>query len=160
VYSNILVPLDGSKLAELALPQAKELARAFGSRLHVVQVISPYAGLGSILATGIAGSDTSELGMDLARRIVEFQKSKGDDYLKNLETRLQESGIDHKTALLEGVADEMINEYARENDIDLIVMSAWGASGLKRFLLGSVTDRVVRSSDVTVMVVRPPEQSA
>jgi nucleotide-binding universal stress UspA family protein len=62
-------------------------------------------------------------------------------------------GIEVETAVLEGIADEKILAYAKEHDVDCIVLTTQGLSGLHRFLLGSVTDRLIRSSEVPVVVV-------
>jgi len=81
------------------------------------------------------------------------QLSRAKEYLEAKATELQGAGIDVATAIGEGAADEKIIEYASQNNIDIIIMSIHGHGGLKHLLLGSVTDRVVRSGEKAVLVV-------
>ena len=91
---------------------------------------------------------------DLARQLVESQLSRGRQYLESTATEITNTGLKVETAILEGAADEKIVEYAGQNGIDLIVMNTHGHSGFKRLIMGSVTDRVIRSVEVPVLVLR------
>ena len=94
-----------------------------------------------------------ELERALARNLVEARLSRGKQYLDGIAAQLKTSGLTVKTTLAEGSADENIVDYAKNNDIDLITMSRHGYSGLKRFFMGSVTDRVIRNGDTPVLVL-------
>ncbi len=151
MFTRILVPLDGSELAERALPLAQSISQPSNATIHLVQVVSrlPEAEAGrsgdSILA--------AELERDAARQLVEARITRSKEYVGRVAALLEKAGIEVATALLEGGAAENIVNYTREHGIDLIVMSTHGFGGLKRFLRGSVTDRVIRSCEVPVLVV-------
>ena len=77
----------------------------------------------------------------------------GKEYLERLAVHLRDTGLKVVTAIEEGAVDEKIIGYAKQHDIDLITMCTQGYGGLKRRLLGSVTDRVIRSSETPVLVL-------
>ena len=93
------------------------------------------------------------MAQDTARRLREVETAKAKAYLEGLAGQLQQAGITVTTVLREGAADEHIVAYAKEQAIDLIVMSTHGHSGFKRFFLGSVTDRVIRAGQTPVLVL-------
>jgi nucleotide-binding universal stress UspA family protein len=153
MYSQILVPLDGSDLAEQAIPQAEGLARSFHATLHLVQVFSVPRELVSVLEVGIGMPSPLDPNLSLAHLVVEAGRAKSQAYLERLAAQLRDNGIKVETEVLEGIADEEILAYAKEHDVDCIVVTTQGLSGLRQFLLGSVTDRLIRSSEVPVVVV-------
>ena len=91
--------------------------------------------------------------MTRLRRLVEARITRGKEYIGRVAAQLEKAGIEVTTAMLEGGAAENIVNYPREHGIDLVVMSTHGFGGLKRLLVGSVTDRVIRSCEVPVLVV-------
>jgi len=153
MYTRILVPLDGSKLAEQALPQAQGLAQSFNATLHLTQVISIPRELEGILENSVGAPLQLDPNLDLARLVVAARQAKSDQYLERLAAHCRDEGVKVETAVLEGVADEEILDYARKHEVDCIVVTTQGLSGIRRFLLGSVTDRLIRSSPVPVVVV-------
>jgi nucleotide-binding universal stress UspA family protein len=153
MFAKILVPLDGSVLSEQALPIAQDLARSSDTTLHLLQVISLRPELEALRGSGSESVTLLEMARDSARRFREAQTARGKAYLENLAVQLQQAGLHVTTVLREGAADENIVAYAKEQEIDLIVMSTHGHSGFKRFLLGSVTDRVIRAGQTPVLVV-------
>jgi nucleotide-binding universal stress UspA family protein len=154
MFANMLVPLDGSVLSEHALAMAQHLARSSPTSLHLLQVISLRPDLEeALLNSGEASVTVLEMVRDAAQRLRDAQTAHGQAYLAGLAGPLQQAGLQVTTAVREGVADEQIVAYAQEQAIDLIVMSTHGHSGLKRFFLGSVTDRVIRAGQVPVLVV-------
>ena len=143
-YQNILVPVDGSETSYAAVAQAAELAKAFGGKITVVQVLAldPY-----IAAEYISATQTNDL-IERARTSV----------LKTLEeaaTKLREQGIPVEAKLLEGqvVHREIIRE-AETSKADLIVIGSHGRTGLKRLFLGSVAQSVLGEAHIPVLVVR------
>lgn len=155
MYSQILVPLDGSQAAEHALEHARDLAHGAGTTLHLLQVVShsdeiamTHGGDGNFVATDYA--------VDLARQLFAARKSQAESYLNQVASKLAEGGIRIETTVREGGAAEQVVEYAKEHSIDLIVMSTRGHGAIRRFLVGSVTDRVIRSSEIPVLAI-PPE---
>ncbi len=153
MFTRILVPLDGSELAEKALPVAEGLARALGGTVHLLQVVSRLPILEASRASGFETAQSIELSLETARRQVQAQVERGQQYLGRVADGLQASGIAAQTTVREGAADEQIIAYVKEQGIELVVMSTHGYSGLRRFFVGSVTDRVVRSGEVPVLVV-------
>ena len=153
MFSNILVPLDGSEFGDKALPIAQELARLSGSTIHLLQVISRQPEFEAAHGRGGESIQLLEIEMDNARRLIETRTTRGKGHLETIATQLQNDGIEAETAMREGAADENIVEYAKEAGIDLIVMSTHGHGPLRRFFIGSVTDRVIRSCETPVLVV-------
>ena len=141
---NILVPVDGSETSHAAVAQAAELAKAFGGKITVVQVLAldPY-----IAAEYISATQTNDL-IERARTSV----------LKTLEeaaAKFSDMGIPVEAKLLEGqvVHREIIRE-AETSKADLIVIGSHGRTGLKRLFLGSVAQSVLGEAHIPVLVVR------
>ncbi len=153
MFTNILVALDGSELAEKALPLASDLGNSSGGTVHLVQAVSRQPELEA--ARGGSGDSvlTAEYEQDMARKLVEARLSRGKEYLDGVAVQLRNAGVKVETTILEGAADERVISYSRDHGVDLIVISTHGYGGVKRFLLGSVTDRVIRSCEVPVLVV-------
>jgi nucleotide-binding universal stress UspA family protein len=153
MFAKILVPLDGSELSEKALAMAQTLASSSDTSLHLMQVISLWPELDARRGSGGESITVLEMAQDAARRLIEVQTARGKEYLEGLAIQLQKAGINVTTVIREGAADENIVEYAKEQEIDLIVMSTHGRSGFKRFFVGSVTDRVIRAGETPVLVL-------
>ena len=146
MYKKIMVPLDGSKLAECALKQASEIAK--GCSIPVVElvtVVNPF-----FWWEGEVNDPT------VYQQVEEDEKAKAREYLKKEAAELDNSGLNVHTVMLEGNAANEIINYARDNGVDLILMTTHGRSGITRFALGSVTDKVVRTVSVPVLVIAPP----
>jgi nucleotide-binding universal stress UspA family protein len=156
MYAQILVPLDGSENSERALPHAQELAQASGATLHLVQIISRSDELDAVRGGGYDVL-AAEYSRDLTQEYITARINRAGDYLKEAAMRMEARGVKAETAVREGAAAENIIGYAREQGIDLIVMSTRGQGGIQRFLLGSVTDRVLRTGHLPVLVI-PPEE--
>ena len=154
MYKRILVPLDGSELGERALPQAQNLARTFGASLHLLQVVSRRAELEAVRGGSGADSPGSlEFTRERARYAINAQTARSEEYLRRVAARLGVSGVKVEMVVRHGTADKEIAEYATEEGMDIIAMSTHGYGGLRRLLMGSVTDRVIRLSKVPVLVL-------
>ncbi len=153
MFTNILVALDGSELAEQALPMAQDLARSSNAAIHLIQVISRQPELQAARGGGDYSLQAVEMDRDLARRLIETRLTSGQEYLDRVAAELTNADLKVETAILEGAVGENIVDYSREHGVDLIVISTHGYGGVKRLLLGSVTDRVIRSCEVPVLVV-------
>lgn len=153
MFSNILVPVDGSEIGERSLPMAQGLAQSSGGTIHLVQVISRDPELQAIHGGSGESIQELEINRDAARLLIETRITRGKEYLESLASRLQNEGIKVATVIREGAADTNIVDYAKEQGIDLIVMSTHGHGGFRRLLLGSVTDRVIRSGAIPVLVL-------
>jgi nucleotide-binding universal stress UspA family protein len=143
-YKRILVCLDGSALAETALPHAQILASDEDAEILLLRVSANPAAEFSFSDPGIANSLIEEME---AETLVYMQSARG---------RLQKAGFRTSFLMCQGAIAETILQSAAESHADVIVMSMHGHSGVKRWLLGSVADRVVTHSDLPVMLIRPP----
>jgi len=141
MYKRILIPLDGSPLAEQALPHAMALAEHFHSELVLLRVLIPLPS--TVTTTEAALQRASEEAAIFAR-----------EYLDRVAAGVQELGITVQKVIIGGRPHYQIIQYAETNQVDLIVMSTRGQSGLSRWLMGTVSDRVVRGANVPVLMVR------
>ena len=153
MFTNILVPLDGSTLAELAVPKAQTLARSFNATVHLIHVVSRSPEAEALRGSGDGSVQQMEIERDMARQLVESRLTRGREYLERAASQLSSAGVEAKMAVLEGAAPENIISYSKEHGIDLIVMSTRGYGGVKRLLLGSTTDQVIRSCETPVLVL-------
>jgi nucleotide-binding universal stress UspA family protein len=147
MYQMILVPLDGSEASEAILPNVVRLARESIAKvvLFNVEIHAP--------AVGMASSSWSELGNGLAT--LEKPDTGMKAYLDDSAKTLAESGIEATTVVATGDPAEEILAYADKHPCDLIAMSSRGHSALRRGLMGSVTDTVIRASTAPVLAVGP-----
>ena len=146
MYKKILVPLDGSKLAECALPHVENMVKAGAvgevTLLNVVNVYIP----GRAEIPGIAD-------MNGVRESLVAESVK---YLADVKARLDSEGICVKTESLEGNRPaDAISEYAQKQGMDMIVIATHGYTGLKKLMLGSVALEVLHESHVPVLLIRP-----
>ncbi len=152
MYDRILVPLDGSKLAEVALDHASELAKRFKSRLILLQVISPIETLpgpgGTLLDSE---GDGPALLVDVDHGNTEVRAA--DEYLNTLRANLAADGLNVTSRVLEGEPVEGILREAKAADVSLIVMSTHGHGGLKHAQVGSVASSVLHDSSVPLHIV-------
>jgi nucleotide-binding universal stress UspA family protein len=150
MYENILLPTDGSSTATQAAKQAFELADLCKATVHVLHVIEL-----SHRATvdALAEFDTQPF-PDETQSV---REEAGKQLVSSVAEDASERGVDTITEVTQGFAPTTILDYAADHDIDLIVIGTHGRSGLDRWLLGSVTERVLRQSDVPVHVVQPSE---
>lgn len=145
-YKRILLPLDGSALAERALPHAIAQAQRFDAELVLLKVIEPLPRRGG-LSQGAFERAEKEL------------KTWALEYLEGIAASLKEQGISVRVATVIDDPHKAIVWFAESNQIDLIVMSTRGHSGLSRWLIGSVADRVVRGAKTPVLLVRAQQAS-
>jgi nucleotide-binding universal stress UspA family protein len=142
MYKKILVPLDGSEFSRKALDHAEKLAKTFNAEIVLVQVV-PFM--------PIYGSP--ELVTPLI--VDEKQKEAAEKYLNNLSEELKKRGLKVTAAVKTGqqVALEII-DFAKASGADLIVMSTHGRSGITRWVLGSVTHKVLTRGETPVLLLR------
>jgi nucleotide-binding universal stress UspA family protein len=144
---EILVPLDGSPLAEAVLEPAAALARLWGAKVSLVQIVQPV-----LLATDPAPPFPS--GYD--EQLTAVQRDAAQDYLRGVAERLREQGIEATgIAVLGGATADTILDLARSERVGLVALATHGRGGVRRLALGSVADKLVRAADVPVLVVRP-----
>ena len=150
MYERILVPLDGSKVGETAIPHVEDLALKLlpGTEVEVtlLQVIS------ELTYDFIDQSDAAQLpyNEDDLKKI----ESMSQKYLETIAVGLRNKGIKVNTVVTVGHAAEEIIKIAHQTNSDLIAMSTHGRSGLGRWALGSITDKVLHESNIPVLTVR------
>ncbi|OAI50433.1 hypothetical protein AYO46_10155 [Betaproteobacteria bacterium SCGC AG-212-J23] len=145
-YKRILVPVDGSQTSTLGLREAIRLAKGQGASLHLVHVVDGHY----MLLSGIeSGVHTDELLQALGQS--------GRRILRKAEGLVKKQGLKCSVALLEtltGPAADLIVREARKRRAELIVIGTHGRRGVKRLLMGSDAEQIVRTSPVPVMLVR------
>lgn len=139
MFRKILVPLDGSTIAEQIFLKLREVTN--GEReVHLLRVAN---------AAQLPGVDPAELQVSVLRE--------AEEYLAGLEARLRAEGMRVESHVRYGHPAEEIIEHIRHRDYDLIAMTTHGRSGVSRLLMGSVTESVIRRAAIPVLVVRAME---
>ena len=134
---KILVPLDGSQCAEMVFPTVEKLAGDLKASAALLRVAYAHV---------IPGADPIEAQVKVVRE--------AEDYLRDIEKQLTAKGLKVETHVRYGQDADEILDHAAQPDIDLIAMTTHGRSGIKRFLLGSVAEKVLRHSPKPIMLVR------
>lgn len=147
MYKTILVPLDGSQLAECALSHVKNLAKE-GAAGEVI----------FLKVFNVSFMSQSELhpGAFDINKVRENLLVESRRYLADVESRFASEGIRVRTESLEGNRPaETISDYAQKNGVELIVIATHGYTGMKKLMFGSVALRVLHDSHVPVLLIRP-----
>jgi nucleotide-binding universal stress UspA family protein len=158
MFNRILVPLDGSTLAEKAIPHAEQFARIFGSSINLLQVLEP-----------ISYHENPKAVDPLSWQI---RKAEADEYMQGIAARIREdlgeenspidatekkSRVDY--SIREGKTAENIIDFAHTENINLLVISSHGSGGLSRWNISSVTQKVINLAYLHVLVVRAYSQT-
>jgi nucleotide-binding universal stress UspA family protein len=153
---TILVPLDGSALAERVLPYVRGLAPLLGAKVCLLQSLSD-ADHDTMLAEGLLGAygfiEAPEALRERRQRAWETLREHAEGYLATKALELREAGLDVETEVNVGSPAKIIVEVAQERHATLIAMATHGYGGVKRWTLGSVTDQVVHLATTPVLVV-------
>ena len=142
MFQHILVPLDGSSLAEEALPIAARLARATSASLILLHVITTYQ--------NIVPAEPISL-VEQSRKMV---AAESQAYLARVITYEHLDGIHVSTEVLTGSPAQIIVQFAQTHSVGLIIMRSHGETGFKRWMLGSVAQQLIRHSPTPVLVLR------
>ena len=149
MYQRILVPLDGSDLAECVLPHVEANAKGSGVREVIfIRVVEPFQRTG-----GFSEGTYSE---EDIKRINAEKKDATESYLSQIVNQVKYDSVNLKSEALTGKAAECIAEYATKNEVALIVIATHGRSGISRWVWGSVADRILRSACFPVLMIRAP----
>jgi nucleotide-binding universal stress UspA family protein len=147
MFKQILVPLDGSGLAEVALPAAVSLAQQFGGKLILLRVVRPP----EVTGQTSGGVSYGEFVADLRRRAV----GDAQQYLHSQQGILRQQGLHVDILVAEGPnVAELILDNMVALEVDTIVMSTHGRGGVSRWVFGSVADKVLRRANVPVLLIR------
>jgi nucleotide-binding universal stress UspA family protein len=149
MYQHILIPTDGSDLAEKAVSEGVKLAKALGARVTFLTVLAPLNTLGGY-EQAFAGAPEP-----VRRQAIAFLEAESKAALARAAGRAREQGVSASEELVESPhAHEAIIETAQANEADLIVMASHGRGGAKAIVLGSVTQKVLSHTKLPVLVVR------
>ena len=150
MYKKIMVPLDGSKLAECVFPHLETIIKGCESpEVIVVQAVEP-------LSVPYGREVLQFTSLEQVKAFETHQKVEAEKYLKEIVARLEKTGVNVKADVIYGKAGESLSDYATKNDVDLVIIATHGRSGISRWVWGSVADRLVRSVCVPVLMVRAP----
>jgi len=139
VINHILVPLDGSPLAECVLPHVLAVAQATESRITLLHVLERPRGTGELPADPLHWH---------------IKKNSAKVYLDQITSRLNETGLDITNVILEGIPAELIIDYANNNNVDLIALSTHGRSGLSGWNVSSVVQKIILRAYKSTLLVR------
>ena len=144
MQTHIVVPLDGSSLAETILPHASALARAFSAKVTLLRVIPPVTSLGL-------------MGVELPEHWFDEEMAWSQNYLEDVARLLtDEGGIHVQTEVLDGdPATEIVTYTQKKHDVSLVAMATHGLSGGHRWLLGSVAIKVLHSLPTSLLLFHP-----
>jgi nucleotide-binding universal stress UspA family protein len=146
VNKKILVPLDGSEVAEVALPYAEELSVKLGVGIELLRAVTL-----PVYSEPLGGVYTVEQEAAL--------RTGAKAYLEQISGRLKEKGITVSAEIICSTAAEGIIDYAFKDEVELIVLATHGHSGITRWALGSVADKVIRGTDKPVVLIRAKGRS-
>lgn len=148
MYQKIMVPLDGSELAECVLPHVKAIAMGCEVKSVVfVRVVEPFH---------MPSSSYISISEDERKHIDSDHLSDAKNYLRQLVSQVKYDGVNVQSEVIMGKPAESLAEYATNNEVDLIIIATHGRSGVSRWVWGSVADRILRSACVPVLMVRAP----
>jgi nucleotide-binding universal stress UspA family protein len=143
-YRNIVIATDGSENNKRAISHGIEIAKLSGATVHALYVVDTSA--------------FSSIPMDAGwEEMYEILKREGEKAVFEVKELGEASGVEVREVLLEGHPSNEIINFAENNNVDLIIMGTLGKTGLDRFLMGSVAEKVIRGSKVPVLVVRGEE---
>jgi nucleotide-binding universal stress UspA family protein len=163
MFKKVLVPLDGSELAETVLPYVEDLGQRCAAEVILLRVVR--------MPADKTASDVYQPAMTLPgsaldavvdqhpiyrEQEMESLRSETELSLAGAKKRLVEAGLDVRVEVLFGRPADRIAEYAMKKEIDLIAMSTHGRSGFRRWVFGSVAQKVLRAVTVPILLIRPP----
>ncbi len=141
MIKRIMVTLDGSEFAERALPYAAELAQKFDAEIELIRVVQPIVMM-------------ADFGVPTYQQLMSMEEEEAKTYLQARRHELQQAGISTHYKLLEGIVADAIIDQAIQDEVDLIVMSTHGRSGLSRWIYGSVAAKILEHAPCPVFLVR------
>ncbi len=149
MYQKIMVPLDGSELAECVLPHVEAFIKEYKIKSVVfIRVVEPFHDH-YIPTVGIHD-------IEVFQKMESERKVDAEDYLNQIVNKLKHEEANLQTKVLAGSVSDCLCDYAESNGIDLILIATHGRSGVSRWVRGSVADKVLRSSNAPVLMVRAP----
>ena len=152
MYNKIMVPLDGSELAECVMPHVEAITTGCKiTNVVFVRVVNPIQLPASVPARGEFG-----FGEEERLQLQQQHTQAAEAYLKRMVANTRLDGVVFNYEVLEGKVADTLAHWAEKNEIDLIVIASHGRSGVSRWIMGSVADRLLRSACVPVLMIRAP----
>ena len=146
-FARFLVPLDGSALAEIALPEALELSRLFNATVHFVRVVDT----ARIFMT--VGIDQAPISADIVNQLITDLDAQARNYLDSITSKARAEGFTAESEVPNGNPVGALLEYSDTKRIDLVIMATHGRGGFNRLVFGSVAERLLRLMPTPVLVV-------
>lgn len=147
-FTHIMLPLDGSRAAEAAIPYAEAIIERFKvKKVSLLRVVSP-------LANRYAGPPESYV-VDYTNKVMQALEEDATNYLKQTARLFEEKGITVSTAMVIGSPTAEILKNIEYRGIDLVIMSTHGRTGLGRWILGSIADKILHSAEIPLLLIRP-----
>ena len=153
MYKHILVPLDGSDLAECVLPQVEMLSKECrcAPQITLIRVVTPLKLYGGFDFGGVP----EYISPEQIQRLEDDARNNAEIYLDGQVKRLKTDGLTVEARVVFGLASESLTEYAEQNGVDLIVIATHGRSGIREWFWGSVAERILKTSKIPILMVRP-----
>lgn len=150
MYKKIMVPLDGSKLAECVFPHLEIVIRGCESlQVLFVRAVEPIA--------IPYGKEAAKLtSVEELKAFEAHSKSDAEKYLKGIVDHFRQTGINAKAEVIFGKASEVLKDFAMKNGIDLVIIASHGRSGISRLVWGSVAESLLRSLCIPILMARAP----
>ncbi len=149
MYQHVMVPLDGSKLAECVLPHLKAIVKGCQAKaVTFVRVLEPL-----MISSDDSGVALTEEQWQI---LTKQQRLDADNYLGQVVSQIDYHGTAVHSEVVNGSVAESLSDWAKKNNVDLIIVATHGRSGVSRWVWGSIADRILRSSCVPVFMVRAP----
>jgi nucleotide-binding universal stress UspA family protein len=147
MYQRVLVPLDGSELAESVLPHVKAIAKCCNvAEVILLQVVE--------LSPALRAADVN------VRAFQEASVKAGKEYLSTIEAQLRSEGLNVRSEVLAGaVPAATIADFMQQNGVDFVTITTHGRSGISRWVFGSVAEKLLRCCGIPILVIRPTSES-
>ena len=155
MFKRILVPLDGSRFGSRALRYATAIAQHFDAEVILIRVIRHTTPMIAAEAHGVASPTESEIAVQAALEADKQNVARAKRYLRDKVRAIKSRHIKASYQVTIGEPAQSIMQFSKKENISLIVMTTHGKSGLKRAVMGSIADVVIRESGKPVLVIRP-----
>jgi nucleotide-binding universal stress UspA family protein len=153
MYKHIMVPLDGSELAECVFSHIETITKSCqpAPKITLIRVVTPLKLYGGFDFGGVP----EYISPEQIQRLEDDSKKSAQDYLAKQVSRLKAMGIQAEAVVTFGMASQSLTQYAEKNGIDLIIIATHGRSGITEWFWGSVAERVLKTSKIPILMVRP-----
>jgi nucleotide-binding universal stress UspA family protein len=155
MFERIAVPLDGSKFSASALSYAIEIAKQFGSEVLLIHVVTPTNPMIWASPTGVTSPTATQMAIESAQLRDKENAQRARRYLKRKLRQVAVQGVKSSFHVTIGAPAKSIIEFCEKEKINLVVMTTSGKSGIKRAILGSVADELIREPGIPVLAIRP-----